>query len=114
MGGGQWGRLGVRPFSRGCASKTDKGLMRRPSALIIEAMATAPDPKPVRRALIKKIGMLSRARQSEVEDFVDFIAMRDAASGKVEHELSRMATAASERAFAAVWNNPEDDVYDAL
>lgn len=77
-------------------------------------MATAPDPKPVPRALIEKIGMLSRARQSEVEDFVDFIAMRDAASPNAERELSRMATAASEPAFAAVWNNPEDDVYDAL
>lgn len=88
--------------------------MRRPSALIIEPMATAPDPKPVPRALIEKIGMLSRARQSEVEDFVDFIAMRDAASASAERELSRMAIAASEPAFAAVWNNPEDDIYDAL
>lgn len=88
--------------------------MRRSSALIIEAMASIFGPKSVPRALIEKIGLLSRARQSEVEDFVDFIAMRDASSAKAEHELSRMATAASEPAFAAVWNNPEDDVYDAL
>jgi hypothetical protein len=108
------GKVGVTPFSPGCASKTDKGLMRRPSALIIESMATAPDPKSVPPALIEKIGMLSRARQGEVEDFVDFIAMRDAASHNAERELSRMASAASEPAFAAVWNNPEDDVYDAL
>ncbi|WP_110297111.1 toxin-antitoxin system, antitoxin component, Xre family protein [Blastomonas natatoria] len=77
-------------------------------------MATAPEPKPVPRALIEKIGMLSRARQSEVEDFVDFIAMRDAASADTERELSRMVTAASGPTFAAVWDNPEDDVYDAL
>lgn len=88
--------------------------MPRSSGLIIEDMPSVFGPKPVPRALIKKIGMLSRVRQSEVEDFVDFIAMRDAASGKAEHELSRMATAASEPAFAAVWDNPEDDVYDAL
>ncbi|WAC22154.1 hypothetical protein [Blastomonas sp. SL216] len=77
-------------------------------------MAIAPDPKPVPRALIDKIGMLSRARQSEVEDFVDFIAMRDGASVNSEHELGRMVTAASIPAFAAVWDNPEDDIYDAL
>lgn len=77
-------------------------------------MATAPDPKSVPRALIEKIGMLSRVRQSEVEDFVDFIAMRDAPPPNAERELSSMATAASEPAFAAVWNNPEDDIYDAL
>lgn len=77
-------------------------------------MAAAPDPKSVPRALIEKIGMLSRARESEVKDFVDFIAMRDAASPNAERELSSMATAASEPPFAAVWNNPEDDIYDVL
>lgn len=96
------------------ALKPDKGLIRRSSALIIENMATAPDPKPVPRALIKKIGMLSRARQSEVEDFVDFIAMRDGASANSELELSRMVAAASSPVFAAIWDNPEDDIYDAL
>jgi hypothetical protein len=28
--------------------------------------------------------------------------------------LTRAAAATSEPAFAAIWNNPEDDVYDAL
>ncbi|WP_231726398.1 hypothetical protein, partial [Blastomonas sp. CCH13-E1] len=108
-GGGVSGRSSARRTTKG-----DTGLMRRSTALIIARMATAPDPKPVPRALIEKIGMLSRARQSEVEDFVDFIAMRDAASADAERELSRMVTAASSPVFATVWDNPEDDVYDAL
>jgi len=44
-----------------------------------------------------------------VEDFVDFLRMRDH-----DRALSRLAEAVSEPAFAAVWENPEDDVYDAL
>ncbi len=72
-------------------------------------MATAYDPKPVPQTLIHKIGALPRERQAEVEDFVDFIAMKDG-----ERALTRAATANSAPAFAAVWNNPEDDVYDAL
>jgi hypothetical protein len=31
-----------------------------------------------------------------------------------ERALTRAAAVASVPAFAAVWNNPEDDVYDAL
>lgn len=72
-------------------------------------MATAFNPKPVPAALIHKIGALPRERQAEVEDFVDFIAMKDS-----DRALIRAATAASAPAFAQVWNNPEDDVYDAL
>lgn len=72
-------------------------------------MATAYNPKPIPQALIHKISALPRERQAEVEDFVDFIAMKDG-----ERALTRAATATSAPAFAAVWNNPEDDVYDAL
>ena len=76
-------------------------------------MATAHNPKPVPKALpkslITKIGALSRSRIAEVEDFVDFIAQKDG-----EQALTRAAAAASTPAFAAVWNNPEDDVYDAI
>ena len=44
---------------------------------------------------------------AEVEDFVDFIANREEAQG-----LTRAAAAGSAAAFAAVWNNPEDDIYN--
>ena len=60
-------------------------------------------------ALIEKIRTLPPARLVEVEDFVDFIRLREQ-----ERALTRAATAASAPAFAAVWNNPEDDAYDAL
>ena len=59
--------------------------------------------------LIKKIEMLPAERIAEVEDFVDFIRLREQ-----ERSLAAAAAAASAHAFAAVWSNPEDDVYDAL
>jgi len=48
-------------------------------------------------------------RIAEVEDFVEFIASREQ-----ERSLTRTAAAVSAPAFAAIWNNPEDDAYDAL
>ena len=63
------------------------------------------DPK----ALVDKISALPIERIAEVEDFVDFLRLRDQ-----DHALSRAAAAASAPAFAAVWENPEDDVYDAV
>jgi hypothetical protein len=64
---------------------------------------------PARQALIEKLNTLPIDRLHEVEDFVDFLRSRDQ-----DRALFRAASAASEPAFAAVWNNPEDDVYDAL
>lgn len=61
------------------------------------------------QALIEKIQALPPDRLVEVEDFVDFIQLREQ-----QRALTRDAAAASAPAFAAVWNNPEDDVYDAL
>ena len=60
-------------------------------------------------ALIAKIKGLPAERIAEIEDFVDFIRLREQ-----ERALARAAAFASEPAFAAIWNNPEDDVYDAL
>jgi hypothetical protein len=51
----------------------------------------------------------TQALIAEVEDFVAFIAAREQ-----ERSLTRAATAASAPSFAAIWNNPEDDAYDAL
>jgi hypothetical protein len=61
------------------------------------------------QTLIEKIRSLPPDRIVEVEDFVDFIRLRER-----ERTLVRNAAAASAPAFAAVWNNPEDDDYDAL
>ena len=76
-------------------------------------MATASNPKAVPEALIQKIGALPRERIAEVEDFVDFIGLREEeiASGRA---LRKAALEASERSFSNVWSNSEDDVYDAL
>lgn len=59
------------------------------------------------KSLMDKINALSGERLAEVEDFVDFIANREEAQG-----LTRAAAAGSAAAFAAVWNNPEDDIYN--
>ncbi|MGH7044746.1 MAG: hypothetical protein ACREFY_21785 [Acetobacteraceae bacterium] len=59
--------------------------------------------------LIEKIQTLPPERLVEVEDFVDFIRLREQ-----QRALTRAAAAASAPAFAAVWDNPEDDAYDAL
>ncbi|RAU23760.1 toxin-antitoxin system, antitoxin component, Xre family protein [Paramagnetospirillum kuznetsovii] len=60
-------------------------------------------------ALFAKITSLSAERMAEVEDFVDFIRQRESDS-----VIVRAAASASAASFAAVWNNPEDDAYDAL
>jgi hypothetical protein len=64
---------------------------------------------PNAQTLLEKIQALPAERIAEVEDFVEFIAAREQ-----ERSLTRAVTAASAPAFAAVWNNPNDDAYDAL
>ncbi len=59
--------------------------------------------------LIEKIQTLPPERLAEIEDFVDFIWLREQ-----QRVLTRAAAAASAPAFAAVWDNPEDSIYDAL
>ena len=57
----------------------------------------------------KKIQGLPPEKAAEVEDFVDFLRLR--------HEDTRLSHASarlSEEAFAEVWDNPEDAVYDEL
>ena len=61
------------------------------------------------QALIDKIQALPAERIDEVENFVDFIAMR-----AQDRALTRAASAASERPFTKIWSNPDDDAYDAL
>ncbi len=61
--------------------------------------------------LLQKISRLPAARVAEVEDFVDFLAQREHAT---DRQLAHAAAAAAEPAFAKVWDNPEDDVYDRV
>jgi hypothetical protein len=59
--------------------------------------------------LIEKIRALPAERIAEVENFVDFIRLREQ-----ERALTRAAAAASAPAFAAIWDNRDDDAYDVL
>ena len=61
------------------------------------------------RKLVEKIAALPPERIAEIEDFVDFIRAREQ-----ERALTRAGAATSEPAFAAIWDNPDDDAYDAL
>lgn len=61
------------------------------------------------RPLLEQIEALPVERIAEVEDFVAFIAARER-----ERSLTRAAAAASAGTFAAVWDNPGDDAYDAI
>ena len=61
------------------------------------------------QSLIEKIQALPADRIAEIEDFVDFIRMREQ-----DRALTRAAAGMSEPAFATIWNNTDDDVYDAL
>jgi len=61
------------------------------------------------QSLIDKIKALPADRLDEVEDFVDFIATR-----AQDRSLTRAAAAASVPVFAKIWNNQDDDAYDAL
>jgi uncharacterized protein YaaN involved in tellurite resistance len=60
-------------------------------------------------ALSTKIQSLSAEQIQEVEDFIDFLRTRGE-----ERSLVRLVTATSAPAFTAIWNNQEDEVYDAL
>ncbi len=60
-------------------------------------------------ALVKKIQSLSPEKAAEVEDFVDFLRLREE-----ESRLTLAAMKLSEVVFAEVWDNPEDAVYDEL
>ncbi|HTW44146.1 MAG TPA: hypothetical protein VMD58_01255 [Acidobacteriaceae bacterium] len=59
--------------------------------------------------LAEKIQTLNTEQLAEVEDFIDFLRLR-----AQDRETTRSAARLSEPAFEAIWNNPEDDAYDAL
>lgn len=65
--------------------------------------------QPQLEQMIEKLEHLSPDRLAEVEDFIDFIQQRD------RDKLLRQDYArASEAAFAKVWDNDEDAIYDRL
>jgi hypothetical protein len=59
--------------------------------------------------LAEKLETLSPEQIAAVEDFVEFLRARSQ-----DRALTRAAAAASAPAFEPIWNNSEDDVYDAL
>jgi hypothetical protein len=59
--------------------------------------------------LMKIIKELPADRIAQVENFVEFIAAHEHA-----RSLTRAFAAASAPAFAAVWSNADNDVYDTL
>ena len=59
--------------------------------------------------LIEKIQSLPPDRVAEVDDFVDFLRLREQ-----ERSITQRAAHVSAPAFAAVWDNPDDEAYDAL
>jgi len=65
--------------------------------------------KPTDEELFAKIRRLPPERVAEVEDFVDFLRLRE--EGR---QLTEAVTRLSEAAFARVWDNPDDADYDRL
>ena len=59
------------------------------------------------QTLLEKIKQLPPQRIAEVEDFIDFLRIRED-----EHQFTRAAAKTSEASFAAVWDNDEDAAYD--
>ena len=66
----------------------------------------APAPQ---RAILAKMRELPPEKVAEVEDFVDFLRQR-----QEDRRLAHAAAKMSEKAFAQVWNNPDDAAYDRL
>ncbi len=71
---------------------------------------------PSAQVLLHKIQSLPPERVAEVEDFVEFLRLRteQARLYAQDRALTRMAAQVSAPAFAAVWDNAEDEAYDAL
>ena len=61
------------------------------------------------KSLIEKIRSLPPEKLVEVEDFVDFLKMRDE-----DRLVTYAATKLSEDSFRQVWDNPDDAEYDRL
>lgn len=65
--------------------------------------------QPQLKQMMEKLEHLTPDRLAEVEDFIDFIQQRDR-----DKALRQDYARASEAAFAKVWDNDEDAIYDKL
>ena len=63
----------------------------------------------IAESLAEKMQTLTSEQLAEVEGFVESLQ-----GWEQNRALSRAASELSEPAFATIWNNPEDDVYDDL
>jgi len=61
------------------------------------------------QTLIEKIQALPPDKIAEVEDFVNFLCLREQ-----DRRLVRSAAKLSEAAFEKVWDHPDDAAYDKL
>jgi hypothetical protein len=66
-------------------------------------------PQMAEETLIQKIRSLPPERVAEVEDFVDFLTVRDQ-----DRNVTQAATRLSEEVFRAIWDNSDDAEYDRL
>ena len=62
------------------------------------------------QTILQKLRHLPPERLAEVEDFVDFLAHRQAEERALTQAAGHLASAA----FARVWDNPADADYDRL
>lgn len=62
------------------------------------------------QALLKKLQALPPQRRAEVEDFIDFLSLRNGN----DRSLVRAAQLVSEKHLQALWDNPDDADYDRL
>ena len=72
--------------------------------LLVSAMT-----QPAYSSLIDKIQALPPEKVAEVEDFVDFLRQRS-----FDRQLVAAAAKLAEPALGAVWDNPDDAVYDRM
>lgn len=68
-----------------------------------------PSSKHSEEELLQKVRSLPPERVAEIEDFVDFLRLRDE-----ERRLTEAASRLSESAFDRVWKNPDNDDYDRV
>ncbi len=61
------------------------------------------------KTLLQKLRTLPPEKVAEVEDFVDFLRLRED-----DRRLTRAAAKLSEESFRRVWENPDDAEYDRL
>ncbi|MDC0832304.1 toxin-antitoxin system, antitoxin component, Xre family protein [Baaleninema sp.] len=61
------------------------------------------------RQLLEKVRQLSERQQLQVQDFIDRLLETE-----LDRELTNAAMKSSEAAFAEVWDNEDDAIYDNL